>query len=287
VRTDGAREERWLTVRVREGDIGGLALFASELVAARTKRNMTQEALSEALNYSGSLVAMIETGRRAPSRDFALACDRYFDTSGTFARLQENSRSTPLPTWFKPWAEIEAAAAQLRLFEHSIIPGLLQTESYARAILAGEPNTTPEEIAERVTARTSRQAILNRDQPPVVLAVIDESALRRQVGSAKTMCEQVTHLADMAGRAGVTIQVVPLSVGAHCGLAGAFAIAAEADGSPRAAYIDGITEGYIGETPPVLAEVCAAFDALRSEALPRGASLDLIRRTADDFDRPD
>ncbi len=227
---------------------------------------------------------MIETGRRAPSRDFALACDRFFDVPGTFSRLQENSRSGPLPSWFRPWREVEETAAQLRLWEHSLIPGLFQVESYSRAILAAEPNATTEELDERVAARTERQAILYRDQPPVILAVIDEAALRRQVGSAKTMHEQAAHLSDMADRRHITIQVVPAAVGAHCGLAGAFAVATEADGSPRAAYVDAITEGYIAETPAVLAEVCAAFDALRSEALPRGPSKDLIMKVADEYD---
>lgn len=264
--------------------MGGLALFASELVAARSKKGLTQEALADALNYSPSLIAMVETGRRAPSRDFALACDRLFDTWGTFTRLQQNARSTPLPTWFKPWAEIEVTAGQLRLFEHSLIPGLLQTEDYSRAILGAEPNTTPEELDERVTARASRQAILHREQPPIVLAIIDEAALRRKVGSAKTMHEQATHLWGMTDLRNVTVQVIPLDVGGHCGLAGAFAIAAETDGSPRAAYIDAITEGYIAETPAVLAEVCTAFDALRSEALPRGASKDLILKWAEEYD---
>ena len=124
-----------ILVKVREADRSGLALFAAELQAARTKAGMSQEDLAVRLSYSPSLVAMIEGLRRAPTLDFANRCDDVFSAPGTFARLQQHARTTPLPSWFRPWAEIEAAAAQLRLFEHAVVPGLLQTEG----IRAGGP----------------------------------------------------------------------------------------------------------------------------------------------------
>lgn len=210
--------------------------------------------------------------------------------SGCPARSPGSSSSpgsTPVPAWFKPWAEIEATAAQLRLFEHSLIPGLLQTEDYARSVLSTRPATTEAEVAELVTARMDRQAIIYRDDPPMVLAIIDEAVLRRQVGTAKTTHGQLAHLWGMADRPNVIIQVIPLSAGVHYGLVGAFAIAGEVDGSPRAAYLETLTEGFIGETPAVLAEVCSAFDSVRAEALPRGASKDMIMEWAEEYDRPE
>jgi uncharacterized protein DUF5753 len=90
----------------------------------------------------------------------------------------------------------------------------------------------------------------------------------------------------MAERRNVTIEVVPLGAGAHGGLMGAFAIA-EVSGTARAAYLETLTEGFIAETPAVLSEICLAFDTLRSEALPRGASRDLIMKWAEEHDKPE
>jgi transcriptional regulator with XRE-family HTH domain len=166
------------------------ALFAAELTAARAKAGLPQGELAARINYSESLVSLVETARRVPSLDFAQRCDEVFGTTGTFARLQQHARMTPLPSWFRPWAEIEATATQLRLFEYAYIPGLLQTEEYARAVLAERPGILADELAEAVTARLGRQSVLVRDgRLPLVWAVIDESVLARAVGGAKVMHE--------------------------------------------------------------------------------------------------
>ncbi|HUY44672.1 MAG TPA: Scr1 family TA system antitoxin-like transcriptional regulator [Streptosporangiaceae bacterium] len=144
-------------MKVRHDGQSGLALFAAELRAFRQKAGLSQEELGARLNFSPSLVAMVEGLRRAPTLQFAQRCDEAFDLPGTFVRLQQHARTTPLPSWFRPWAaEIEATATQLRLFEHSLVPGLLQTEDYARALLSARPNTSPEEVDELVAARMRR-----------------------------------------------------------------------------------------------------------------------------------
>jgi len=102
-----------------------MALFAAELRAFRLKAGLSQEELGARLSFSPSLVAMVGGLRRAPTLQFAQRCDEAFDLPGTFVRLQQHARTTPLPSWFRPWAaEIEATATQLRLFEHSLVPGL-------------------------------------------------------------------------------------------------------------------------------------------------------------------
>jgi hypothetical protein len=127
---------------------------------------------------------------------------------GTFARLQRHARTTPLPAWFRPYTEIEAAATQLRMFEHAIIPGLLQTEDYARAILSVRPSTTADELEELVAARMDRQAVLRRPRPPLVWVVIDESALHRQVGFCSVL--RVSHEQGVRG-------LVPLLAALYAG----------------------------------------------------------------------
>jgi transcriptional regulator with XRE-family HTH domain len=265
----------------KAGD-SGLTLFAAELTAARAKAGLSQNELATRITYSESLVSLIETARRVPSLDFARRCDEALGTPGTFARLQQHARLTPLPSWFRPWAEIEAVATQLRLFEHSLIPGLLQTEEYARAVLCEEPNTTEDDLAGLVAARLARQAVLSSEhRPPLVAVILDESALTRPIGGAKVMHEQLMYLAHMAEKPSITIQVMPTSAGAHCCQTGAFAVA-DVDGG-GAAYLETVTDGYIAESPSVIARVILKFDTLRSDALPRKASRELIMKRAEDY----
>jgi transcriptional regulator with XRE-family HTH domain len=270
-------------VKTREGDRSGLALFAAELQAARAKACLSQEDLAMRLNYSPSLVAMIEGTRRAPTQQFAQQCDQVFDTPGTFVRLQQYARATPLPSWFRAYAEIEAAATQLRSWQPMVIDGLLQTEEYARALLSVRPNTSAEELDELVTGRMQRQAVLARDIPPKVWVVIDEAALQREVGNPKVMREQLWHLAEASERSNITIEIVPLTTGAHAGLTASFAIA-ETDDTARVGYIDTAGEGFVVESRSAVGDLMFTFDTLRSEALTHRASRDLIMKWAGGYD---
>ncbi len=202
----------------RDPDQPALALFADELRAARAKAGLSREELAAKLNYSSSLVGMIESMRRVPQPDFARRCDEVLGSPGTFARMQERLRTLPFPASFRPFVEHEAVATSLRWCEHALVPGLLQTPGYARAVLATRPKSTEEEIEDLVAARLARQAILERNDPPLLWVVIDEAVLHRPVGTRKVMRDQLLHLVQMSARPNVTIQVVPYSAGAHSGL---------------------------------------------------------------------
>jgi transcriptional regulator with XRE-family HTH domain len=273
-------------VNARVGQTSGLALFAAQLTADRTRAGLSQEQLAARLSYSPSLVAMVEGMRRAPTLDFARRCDQVFEAAGTYERLQQHARTVPLPMWFRPYAEVEADAAQLRSWQPMVIDGLLQTEGYARALLATRPNTSEDELDTLVAARMGRQAILSRDKPPAVWVVMDEAALQREIGSAKIMREQLEHLWGMTSRPNITVEVVPLSTGAHGGLLGAFAIAETGEGT-RVGYLDTAGEGYVVEGREMVADLAFTLDTLRAEALPRRASRDLIMKWAGEHDRPD
>jgi len=120
----------------RDGQVSALALFSGELRQARSQAGLTQDQLAEKLSYSTSLVAHVETGSRAPSLDFAARADEALGTGGLLTRLQPFVRAEAYPAWFRDWVEIEREATSLRWFEPLLIPGLLQTEDYARAVLA-------------------------------------------------------------------------------------------------------------------------------------------------------
>jgi transcriptional regulator with XRE-family HTH domain len=199
-----------------------LMAFAEELRAWREKAGMSRDELAARVSYSPSLIAMIETGRRSPSRKLAELLDEVFGTPGAFARHEKRLRDVPFPASFRPFTVYEAEATALRWYEHSLVPGLLQTGGYARAVLSTRPNSTEDEIEELVAARMARQEVLVREDPPspLLYVLLDEGVLHRPVAMPEVMRDQVTHLVGLSQRHGVTIQVVPYTAGGHSGLLG-------------------------------------------------------------------
>jgi transcriptional regulator with XRE-family HTH domain len=263
----------------RDNDHSALALFAAELQAARARAALSRDELAARINYSPSLVGMVESLRRVPSLDFAQRCDDALATTGTFARLHAHLRTAPFPSWFRPFAQHEAEATSLRTFELALVPGLLQTADYARAVLRTRVGAGEDEIDQLVSARLERQAILDRDDPPLLWVVVDEGVLNRPVGGSDVMGAQIEHLVEMADRPSVVIQVIPCGVGAHEGLLGAFVIADFAK-SPSIVYLETALTGLVVERPEDVSAVTLRYETLKTEALPRAASLELLREVA-------
>ena len=146
------------------GDRSALAMFAAELRAARTRAGLSRDELAARINYSGSLVGLVENMIRVPTLPFAQRLDEVLQTPGTFGRMQEHLRATPFPAWFHDWLDAEREATSLRTWEPLLVPGLLQTADYARAILAAGPEAVADEVERMVSARMDRQA--SGPQPP-------------------------------------------------------------------------------------------------------------------------
>ncbi|MEO3817761.1 helix-turn-helix transcriptional regulator [Plantactinospora sp. B24E8] len=183
----------------------------------------------------------------------------------------EALRRRDLP-WFRPWAEIERDATALRSFQNSVIPGLLQTEAYARAVLSSGP-LGGDEVDGHVATRLKRQVnVFDRPRPPLTVFVIDEMALRR--GHPEIMHPQLDHLVEMAQRPFVMVHVLPLHAGLHPGQAGAFVLAS-LDGRPDEAYLDDQAEGRVSSKH--VAGLWRTWDTLRSLALPRDQSIALLK----------
>ncbi|MDH2425345.1 helix-turn-helix transcriptional regulator [Sphaerisporangium sp. TRM90804] len=251
------------------------ALFAAELRRYRHAARLSQKALASRMGYSDSLVAMVETLTRSPTDDFAKACDKALCLDGTMYGLYVATRWDKAQAHLRPWLVEEEEAHVLRSWEPSIVPGLLQTEAYARAMFMTAPGLTSEQVEERLAGRMRRQSILHRADAPLVTFVIDEGVIRRRVGSAEIMREQLGFLLDVAQHRNVTLQIVLHDAGEHCGLAGGF-IVAERNGSVFAAYTDAQPNGRTIDDRRVIAELAARYDAIRSEALPFKQSLRLI-----------
>jgi transcriptional regulator with XRE-family HTH domain len=266
----------------READRSALTPFAEDLRAWREQLGLTREELGAKINYSASLIAMVETRQRTPTRKLALLCDEVFGTPGTFARHEKRLRDVPFSSGFRPFEPYEARAVSLRLFEHTLIPGLFQTEAYARAVLETHPNTGADEVEERLAARLARQAVLIREDPPppIVWMLLDENVLLREGGGKEVMRGQLAHLAEMARCPNITVQVIPCA-SLHAGLLGAFAIA-ETPELPGIVYLENADDGQTVEDPDVAAGMWVQFDALRTEALTGRASLGLIEKVIEE-----
>jgi DNA-binding XRE family transcriptional regulator len=253
--------------------------FAAKLKRLRLAKGWSQEALGKRIGYSGEMVSKVEKGDNPASPEFARALDAqaFPDLGGLFTELLDQ-----VGGWrFRTYIEAEKHASVIRVWNPLLMPGLFQTEDYARAIqeawraVDGNPD-----IGVNVAARLERQSLLDRPLPPSVGALIDETVLYREIGGAKVMLDQLLHLADMSERPRVTIQVLPADVGAHVGLTGGFIILGFPE-APGMVYHDNPVRGETTTNPKDLARTALTWDVLRDEALGARASRDLFRKVAE------
>lgn len=255
------------------------ALFAGELRRARDAKGLTQQALGDAIQYSGSMVALVEQGRRVPGRDFTRRCDEALPTDGLLERIRTKIKEESLLPWFREWAGFEQEAVGLRNYENNFVPGLLQAEEYARALHLGGSPLSAEEIDEQVAARMERQAVLTRERPPQFVAVMDDHVLRRPIGGPKVMHGQLVRLVEMGELPHVSLHVIPSDVGMHAGLDGAFAIATLPDGED-VAYLDHQLKGHVIQCPTEVLALRQRWEAVRAEALPHRQTMEVIMEAA-------
>jgi transcriptional regulator with XRE-family HTH domain len=260
------------------------AFLGAELRRARAAAGFSsQEALAAKLGFDRSVVAKAETGQRPPTPEvltgWCTACRLDQDLFGRLAVLARRGDG-PVPTWFEDWLRAEGEAHTLRIWQPLIIPGLLQTADYARALFlaAGADDTQADEL---VALRLERQSIIQRAEPPHIITVLDESALRRLVGSPAIMHEQLTHLAGLAERPSISVEVVPASTGANAGLGGGFQLAS-CEGAPDVLYMNGV-EDVTEERRSLVRHATRIFDLVRADALPRAASRALILEAAEQW----
>jgi transcriptional regulator with XRE-family HTH domain len=264
--------------------------FGAELRRARMDAGIkSQEELADELGFERTAIAKAESGYRPPSPELAQAYAKRFPElnglvgGGFFERWAEHVRkngSGPFPKFFIDWVDEEKTATVLLYWAPSLVPGILQTEAYARAILAPEAHDA-ESPEDRLTGRMERQHILIRPQPPIVTVVMSEMALHRNVGGVAVMHEQLVHLAEISERPKVIIQIIPKGKGAHVGLAGPASIA-DHDGEPTVVHLDSFTAPQTTKDPDIISKVREMTDMLRSDALPRDLSHELIMKVAEE-----
>ncbi|MEV7783060.1 helix-turn-helix transcriptional regulator [Kitasatospora sp. NPDC088351] len=226
------------TVQPGGGSMVRRILLGSQLRRLREARGITREDAGYAIRASESKISRMELGRVSfKERDVADLLSLYgvddgIEREALLGLVREANKSgwwhsfnDVLPGWFQTYVGLEEAAALIRTYEVQFIPGLLQSEEYARAVFGqSRPVISAEEVERRVSLRLRRQKLLAEGNNPRLWAVIDEAALRRPVGGPEVMRGQVQYLIDVAEQANVVIQVMPFRFGAHAGESGAFTI---------------------------------------------------------------
>jgi transcriptional regulator with XRE-family HTH domain len=243
----------------------------------------SQDALAAKLGFDRTVIAKAETGDRPPTPDVLAAwCEACGLDAELYEDLAELARTSdgPIPTWFEDYLEAEGNAQALVIWSPIVMPGLLQTADYARALLLSQQTDTSDEAIDAlVNARLDRQAIFDRADPPDVTVVLDEAVLHRLIGSPAIMHDELIHVAEMALRPSMIVQVVPATSGANAGIGGAFDIAS-ADGAPDMLRTDGV-EDQTTENRSLVRKHRVAFNRVRGDALARDASRDLILKAAE------
>jgi transcriptional regulator with XRE-family HTH domain len=252
--------------------------FGVELRRLREAAQLSQAAVASRLGCTQTQVSRLEKATRTPSRSDAERLDRLFGAPDgvSFARLHQRIVAQPgSPVWFRSWVEeVEPTVRVLRSWDPLLIPGLLQTEAYARCIFSQEPRITAEEVEERIQARTRRQRILERDNAFAFLVMIDPGVLRREVGEPEVMREQLDHLLERAHQPTVSIQIVDPKCLA--GLMGAFMIAELPYGQSDVVHVDSSTEGQVTTDLDTVTAIWKRYEAIRLWAYPEGMSLKMI-----------
>jgi len=242
----------------------------------------SQDALATTLGFDRSVVAKAETGDRPPTADVLAAwCDACGIDADLFADLAELARSSdgPIPTWFEDYLEAEREAHTFRIWQPLLVPGLLQTADYARALFVATRHDATK-ADEMVSARLERQAVFERTDPPHAVVVLDEPVLHRLIGSPTVMHDQLMRLSEIASGT-VQIQVVPSARGANAGLSGGFTIVS-CDGAPDVLRMEAV-EDVTEERRPLVRHAALIFDFVRSDALPWDASRALILEAAEEW----
>ncbi|GAA3817347.1 helix-turn-helix domain-containing protein [Streptomyces phyllanthi] len=255
-----------------------LDYYGYELRRYREAAGLTQRQLGDIINYTGSLVGQIETARKLPTPAFSERSDAALGTGGSLTRLLELVMRSQLPAWFQQVAELEARAIQICTFQTHMIHGLLQTEGYVRAVLGALDQT---DLDDRTAVRLARQRIFEKEEPPVLWAILSEAALHQEIGGREVMRGQLAHLLSFDGNPRINIQVLPFSAGAHAGLTGSFTLFRFAR-DPEILYTEGYGSGHPTANPDTVKDCSLRYDHLQAAALSLKDSADLIRRVMEE-----
>ncbi|GHE34831.1 MULTISPECIES: helix-turn-helix domain-containing protein [Streptomyces] len=258
------------------------ALLGAELRHAREKAGLSQEELGGRLFVSGSYIGQLEAGTRRMQPEYARMLDEVLGVD-FFLRNCRAAAKSEYPEHFAEAAEAEARATAIREYAPLLIPGLLQTPGYARAVFrAYRPTAPEEEIDKLVAARIERAQLLHGPTELLLWAVIDEAALRRVTGGPVIMAEALRHIVGITEAHQAIVQVLPFSAGAHAAMEGAMKLM-DFEAAPPLVFFEGVGTGRLEDAPSVVRLQRLTYEHLVASALSPQNSLALLTEMAQDY----
>jgi transcriptional regulator with XRE-family HTH domain len=256
--------------------------FGAVVQALREHAGLSREEFGELVRFSKHTVASVEQGRRMPVQDFVERAEDALGNTGALRRAAPHlTRQVGLASWFRQWARLEATAISLYTYECRVVPGLLQTEAYARAVaLDIPPRPAPEELEQRIAARLARQELLsvNRKPPTAFNFIVEQAVLERHTGGEEVTRELFDHLVQLIERNwNVDFQVMPTRRPSHAGMDGPMRLAETPD-NQWFAYSEGQKNGRLIANAKEISVLHQRYAKLRSQALNPEDSLGLLKR---------
>jgi transcriptional regulator with XRE-family HTH domain len=253
--------------------------LAREIQFAREAKGIDREDLAKAAFVSKELVRAWESGRRVPQPEDLARAEEALGTNGYLKRLRDDLvKAEPVPEYLGRWREIENTASSLLWYQPLIVPGLLQTPEYARAIIENAGREVSD-VDRQIEDRLERQKILAPENSLVFVTIVDEGVLHRRVGDEKIMSEQLQKMLEIGSQTNVSMQVVRSDTGAYPGLAGGFGVAAME--GQEFVYVDDAFSGDVLEDPADVAVMRRVWLMLHSNARSAQESLELIEKAVE------
>lgn len=259
------------------------AAFGARVRSSREARGWKQEDLARETEYSSTHISAVETGRKVPTLRLSRSLDRAFgtgETADTFERQWREIRHGSLLEGFPQYVGHEGRAVEIRVYDIGIIPGLLQTPEYARALAYGAMRRgaiTPEQADERVSFLAERQAALRRPRPPMLFVTLDESCILRPVGGAAVMEAQMARLVEFAEQSNSLLQVAPFEIGERRTLNLPVNILTMSDRSVMC-YAESQAQGHLDRESSSVVPMLTAYHQLQAEALSQTESVAMIQK---------
>ncbi|MER5872839.1 helix-turn-helix transcriptional regulator [Streptomyces sp. NPDC002044] len=256
-----------------------LRSFGETVKASRKRVGLTQEQLAPLIGYSVQYVGSVEQGRRHPSQKFVNKTEAVLDTFGVIGiAAKQLTRRRGLASWFRRWAELEEGAVTLNTYECRSVPGLLQPEPYARALIGNVPPlATPEEADARIGARTERQKLLLRTPYVLFSFIIEQALIERRTGGTDVTRGLIDRLLACGALPNVDVQIMPLVQPVHAGTDGPFRLL-ETNEHEWLGYSEGQQSGIVISDPKDISLLHQRYAKLRIQALNPADSADLLMR---------
>jgi len=249
----------------------------------RRAAGLTQRALADEVAVDEETIASVEQGRRTLKPDLAAQLDELLDTKGALSVALENMPEIDLfPRWAEEYIDLEREALALSWYDNQVLPGLLQTPAYARAVFLNDvPALTEDEIEQRVAARMERQEVLRRAEPPTVSFVVSEVTVMDRLGGDAVHAEQLRRLREWADLPAVTLQIMPVGRDFHAGLVGPFTVIETVD-HQLIVYTEAPRRGWLIAHPDEVSFLERRYAMLRTQALNAHETKGLLDRLLGD-----